>query len=850
MSLYLHDLLKKEDPALYAKQASKGMMLAHPVKIAGETHRPDTGTHYHATIKVFNIQKDHPHAIHDLAQHLHLNPPDAKNTQIEPGQFKDKNGNDIYVIKLHGNSAAKLKEHHGKFAHMGDPESYEWQPHISASKELHDKIKASGAKTAHEAGIEFGHAELKQGTKTLKTYRHNHDTTEPVVPEQNDLKSDIQKSSGNLQFKNFPKVNSRPDAQIRPVRQIDASIQNPETSKLTGDPKKGFSTEVSSAIERNRTIGSMKNKQKRKLNQFRNQGVKEGGVNSAISDVLKQTKGSDHNYIGDLGKKGLFGNVKGMVMTYAGDKKPTGYADSQYKNLNSIKVHEAIHYALADLRNKYGYEQEDTNKIVDHFLKKMHPSDLSALHTHVVQNYNPNSSGFSEELLTHLATLGAKSNMDHETFGQLNGDTRAQRYLKNLGMEPSSVSPCIGRAKHAWSKIRNGFLKLTPKEVEQITGKKAKRQLKNKSRKVDKDHLSQISSVKKNETLALNKTEEHPFVSAAKKHFGVTNNIKEAGYIVPDGSMLDLSGRHYSQDHPSLKGHRNVDHRELPDEIGSGSGSERMVRFQGQTGTIRHKPESRGIDLTQMPTKEQLKTISTHYGRDKDPILVDITHPHTGENVKSFEVKPSFSALASAFHNHFHKNTKNINKTEQILKKSALKNAGIALGMAGALAGASHTVSAKQDLPTIEAPKPSYDHQKMLQAIAQVESGNGLNTHHAEGGGKIHGGEHAYGNYAVMPETVREIVAAHKDLRAKHNKVLALKGEQLHRYLDDNKGLDKEIAHRYLTHIEHVLGPNPDHISYAWLNGIQGAKKARNKGKDLSKHWYSKRVRDAYNKVK
>ena len=189
MSNYLISLFKAEDPQAYKRMAEKGMMLAHPVRINGQDKRSDNGMGFHSTIKVFNTDRDHPHAIHALAQHLPLNAPDAKNTQIEPGQFKDRNGNDVFVLKLRGNSADKIKEHNGRFAHMGDPVSYEYAPHISVPKELHDKIKASGAKTAHEAGIEFGHAELKHGPKTLRTYRHEPDTTRPKVPDVGDLES-------------------------------------------------------------------------------------------------------------------------------------------------------------------------------------------------------------------------------------------------------------------------------------------------------------------------------------------------------------------------------------------------------------------------------------------------------------------------------------------------------------------------------------------------------------------------------------------------------------------------------------------------------------------------------------
>jgi hypothetical protein len=105
-------------------------------------------------------------------------------------------GNDVHVVTLHGNSADKLKEHNGKFAHMGFPSTFQWTPHVSVDKATHDKLKDSGAKTAHEAGIEFGPAKLLKGKKTLKTYHHEPDSAEPKVPDQGDMtaKIDINKA--------------------------------------------------------------------------------------------------------------------------------------------------------------------------------------------------------------------------------------------------------------------------------------------------------------------------------------------------------------------------------------------------------------------------------------------------------------------------------------------------------------------------------------------------------------------------------------------------------------------------------------------------------------------------------
>jgi hypothetical protein len=191
MGKKLLPLKKDENPEQYAKLANEGILLGYSVKINGQETRPDNGIHYHSSIKFFDPAKDHPHRIHDLAQHLPLNPPDAKNTQIEPGQFKDRLGNDVFVIKLKGNSADKIKEHNGKFAHMGFPANYEYTPHISVDKAQWDKIKASGAKTAYEAGISFGSAELKKGPKTLKTYHHEPDSAEPRVPDHGDFTSKV-----------------------------------------------------------------------------------------------------------------------------------------------------------------------------------------------------------------------------------------------------------------------------------------------------------------------------------------------------------------------------------------------------------------------------------------------------------------------------------------------------------------------------------------------------------------------------------------------------------------------------------------------------------------------------------
>lgn len=161
---------KAEDPQAYAKLANQGLLLGHPVKIKGKDKRTDNGVNYHTTVKFFNPEKDSQDDVHDAASKLEMHPPHPDNTDIETGTIKDRAGNDVHIIKLKGPHADKIKEHHKKFSHMGHKENYEFEPHISVDKDTHDRIKASGAKTAKEAGIEFGHAELKHGKKVLHSY--------------------------------------------------------------------------------------------------------------------------------------------------------------------------------------------------------------------------------------------------------------------------------------------------------------------------------------------------------------------------------------------------------------------------------------------------------------------------------------------------------------------------------------------------------------------------------------------------------------------------------------------------------------------------------------------------------
>jgi tetrahydromethanopterin S-methyltransferase subunit F len=146
---------------------------------------------------------------------------------------------------------------------------------------------------------------------------------------------------------------------------------------------------------------------------------------------------------------------------------------------------------------------------------------------------------------------------------------------------------------------------------------------------------------------------------AATSHFGITNNPRETGYILDDGTRLDLSGRNYSSGYMKqgdryvpepgqldyLRNDRVVDHRELGDLVGAGSGNERLTTFMDQTGAVRYSPDT-GISLlnTNKPSQKQIETVVEDFRAKKIPLIVDIDNTNEGYNMLSKEFqKPNTS---------------------------------------------------------------------------------------------------------------------------------------------------------------------------------------------------------------
>lgn len=110
---------------------------------------------------------------------------------------------------------------------------------------------------------------------------------------------------------------------------------------------------------------------------------------------------------------------------------------------------------------------------------------------------------------------------------------------------------------------------------------------------------------------------------AVVDHFGKTYKWAETGYVLLDGTKLDLSGKHDG----APGGYRTVDHRDivaaLGDDYGDGSYSGSLVQFMSE-GNIRISPESDGINLSVKPTKAQEQALADFISRARGEVLLDI----------------------------------------------------------------------------------------------------------------------------------------------------------------------------------------------------------------------------------
>lgn len=140
----------------------------------------------------------------------------------------------------------------------------------------------------------------------------------------------------------------------------------------------------------------------------------------------------------------------------------------------------------------------------------------------------------------------------------------------------------------------------------------------------------------------VNLKETIDYFDLARERFGVTYDIRECGYILPDGSMLDFSGRHMitgDTDSSHLKGRRSVDHRDISDlnwdkELKNRTNTNINMSDFIKKGAIRIHCSNTwsSINLFVKPTKEQINPLLRLIQYSKGNVTVEI-----GDGDNSYE---------------------------------------------------------------------------------------------------------------------------------------------------------------------------------------------------------------------
>ena len=141
-------------------------ILMYPVHINGKHHDEDPSIPpYHVTLKWMGVNKPVEHdKVSELVNKHKLHPP--KITKLEPKTWASPRG-DIHVLALHGDHD-NLHAAHGELSE-GNKSLHPYVPHITVSKELHDRVKNEGL-TPDQLGIHIGPLEYHVGDQKIKEF--------------------------------------------------------------------------------------------------------------------------------------------------------------------------------------------------------------------------------------------------------------------------------------------------------------------------------------------------------------------------------------------------------------------------------------------------------------------------------------------------------------------------------------------------------------------------------------------------------------------------------------------------------------------------------------------------------
>ena len=102
----------------------------------------------------------------------------------------------------------------------------------------------------------------------------------------------------------------------------------------------------------------------------------------------------------------------------------------------------------------------------------------------------------------------------------------------------------------------------------------------------------------------------------AVDYFGTTTNLNIAGYILPDGRLLDFSGKKFGANGRN----RTIDHREVGDAYDNQIDMDDFLK----NGAIRIDTTSGSINIGAKPTTEQMRIIEQIVSRNTDSVSLEL----------------------------------------------------------------------------------------------------------------------------------------------------------------------------------------------------------------------------------
>ncbi len=142
------------------------------------------------------------------------------------------------------------------------------------------------------------------------------------------------------------------------------------------------------------------------------------------------------------------------------------------------------------------------------------------------------------------------------------------------------------------------------------------------------DHTDVLNAVINNKEYIkkIDPKESQKNIQKSIRMFGLTNNLSQAGYVLPNGKLLDFSGQRQG----TFSNSRGMDHSEIQQIM--------PMREFISLGCIRHFPEQPGVDIGKKPTSQQLNIIEQEANSSPSGYTIEIQDPLKGRFYRQYDV--------------------------------------------------------------------------------------------------------------------------------------------------------------------------------------------------------------------